>query len=297
MIGYIGLGNMGGALAARLALTREVVAFDLDEAARKRIAEAGAEAVGSLSAVAEACDVIFLCLPTSQHVEKVLMGEGGLAAVARPGTVFVDQTTGDPTITRRMAGELSGRGLTLIDAPVSGGPQGANAGTIAIMVGSDDATMTKVKPILEAISPNVFHVGGVGTGHVAKLANNLLSGGTRLMSLEAVTLAVKNGISADMAVKVLLAGGGYNFWLNKYGDSLLVRGELGSSFTLGLIHKDVKLACQMGADSGMPMLFGNMAKEFYQMTINAYAHDMPVNNIGYMMEKVANANFIPKKKV
>lgn len=296
MIGYVGLGNMGGALAARLALTQQIVAFDLNEAARKRVAETGAQAVASLNDVAERSDVIFLCLPTSQHVEKVLMGEGGLATAARPGTIFVDQTTGDPNITRRLAAELSGRGLVLIDAPVSGGPQGANAGTIAIMVGSDDATMAKVKPILEAISLNVFHVGGVGAGHVAKLANNLLSGGTRLMSLEAVTLAVKNGLTAEMAVKVLLAGGGYNFWLNKYGESLLVKGELGSTFTLGLIHKDVRLACQMGVDSGMPMLFGNMAKEFYQMAINEYAADLPVNNIGYMMEKVANANFIPKKK-
>jgi 3-hydroxyisobutyrate dehydrogenase len=295
MIGYVGLGNMGGALAERLALSRKVLAFDLNETACQRLAKAGAEIAADLRELADRCDVILLCLPTSQHVEKALKGEGGLAGALRPGTIVVDQTSGDPNITRRLATELAEQGVTLIDAPVSGGPQGAAAGTIAIMVGSDAATFEKVKPIFDAITPNVFHAGEIGAGQVIKLANNLLSGGTRLLSLEAVTLAVKNGVSAETAVNILLASGGANFWLGKYGESLLVRGEIPSSFTLGLIHKDVKLACQMGVDSGMPMFFGSPAKEFYQMAINAYSPDTPVNTIALLMEKVANANFIPKK--
>ena len=295
MIGSVGLGNMGGALAERLALSKQVLAFDLSETARQRLAKAGAEIAPSVADVAQRCDVILLCLPTSQHVETALKGEGGLAAAVRPGTIVVDQTSGDPNITRRLAAELAEQGVALIDAPVSGGPQGAAAGTIAIMVGSDAATFEKVKPIFDAITFNVFHAGEIGAGQVIKLANNLLSGGTRLLSLEAVTLAVKNGVSAETAVKILLASGGANFWLGKYGESLLVNGEIGSSFTLGLIHKDVKLACQMGVDSGMPMFFGNPAKEFYQMAINAYSADTPVNNIALLVEKVANANFIPKK--
>ena len=294
MIGYVGLGNMGGALARRLALANEVMVFDLNDAAKQDMARSGARVAADLPALAAAADLIFLCLPTSQHVESALTGTGGLADSARPGTIIVDQTSGDPNATRKLAALLAQKQVTLIDAPVSGGPQGAQAGTIAIMVGSDDATFAKVKPILETISPNIFHAGEVGAGHVIKLANNLLSAGVRLMSLEAVALAVRNGVSAKDAVSIIKAGGGNNFWLQKYGDSLLVKGELGSTFTLGLLHKDVRLACEMGATSSMPMVFGNRAREFLQTAINAYGPNDPVNKVAYLMEKSWGFDFIPK---
>jgi 3-hydroxyisobutyrate dehydrogenase len=294
MIGYIGLGNMGGALARRLAVSNDIIGYDLNAEARRQFLETGAKVALDFAGLAQATQTIFLCLPTSQHVERALLGEDGLAQYLKPGSVLVDQTSGDPAITRRLAAALAKRNIVLVDAPVSGGPQGAAAGTIAIMVGGDQAVVDRLMPTLQTISPNIFHAGEVGSGHVIKLANNLLSAGQRLMTIEAVALAVKNGVSAELAVKIMGASGGNNFWLQKYGQSLLVNGELGSTFTLGLIHKDVRLACQMGVDSGMPMLFGSQAKEFYQMAINAFGADNAVNNIAYLVEKISNVDFIPK---
>src|SRR5207253_1392880 len=144
-------------------------------------------------------------LPTSDNVRTVIFGENGIASAAKPGTLIIDQTSGDPTATRAMAAELEARGggLQLMDAPVSGGARGADAGTIAIMIGAAPAQYERIAPVLRCISPNLFHAGGVGTGHVAKLANNLLSGGQRLLSIEAMTLAVKNGIAPETAVNII----------------------------------------------------------------------------------------------
>jgi 3-hydroxyisobutyrate dehydrogenase len=291
MIGYIGLGKMGGALARRLARHHNVLGFDLNQTIRD---QASINVTSEAKEVAENCEMIFLCLPTSEHVETAVLGPGGLAAHALPGTVFVDQTSGDPKITRRIAAELAGQGHSFVDAPVSGGPQGADAGTIAVMVGCDGHTFTTILPVLRTISSNVFHAGETGCGHVAKLANNLLSSSIRMATLECITLAVKNGLSPEVAIQIFSAGGGGSFWLNKYGQSLMVEGKLGGTFALGLINKDVRLACQLGVDVGMPMFFGNLSRSMYQMALNTYASDDPVNTIAFLVEKISGADFIPK---
>ncbi|VTU45348.1 2-(hydroxymethyl)glutarate dehydrogenase (plasmid) [Variovorax sp. SRS16] len=292
-IGYIGLGSMGGALAKRLQLQHPLRVHDQSEAAVQRLVDRGATRCASSSELAGHCDIIFLCLPTSDHVRAVIFGEEGIAGAAKPGTLIVDQTTGDPTATRAMAAELSALGLALIDAPVSGGPQGADAGTIAIMVGAAPAQYDRIQPILHAISPNVFQAGDVGTGHVAKLVNNLVAGGQRLLSLEAIALAAKNGIAPRTAVDILMAGSGRNFFVERFMNSHIISGKLASGFTLGLLHKDVRLACQLGEDSGVTMLFGNMVKEFHQMTINEMGRDAQVNSVALMMDRLAGTQVVP----
>lgn len=292
-IGYVGLGSMGGALARRLQLTHPLLVHDMSEAAMQRVIERGATASSSLLDLAARCDVILLCLPTSEHIRAVIFGENGIAATAKPGTLIVDQTTGDPTETRAMAADLLAKGLELIDAPVSGGPQGADAGTIAIMVGASATQYERIQPILHSISPNVFHAGEVGTGHVAKLANNLLSAGQRLVSLEAVALAVKNGLEPHKAVEIIMAGSGRNFYVEKFMNSHILSGKLASGFTVGLLHKDVRLACKLGVDSGVTMLFGNLAREFYQMTMNEMGPDTQVNAVALVIDRLAGTHVVP----
>ena len=135
-IGYVGLGSMGGALARRLLLAHPLHVHDVNATAAQRMSNLGAKPCASGSELAVECDTILLCLPTSAEVRTAIFGPTGLAATARQGTLIVDQTTGDPTATRAMAAELAPDGIDLIDAPVSGGPRGADAGTIAIMVGA-----------------------------------------------------------------------------------------------------------------------------------------------------------------
>jgi len=293
-IGYIGVGNMGGALAKRLLLSHPLKVFDLSKESLGALVSAGAESVDSVAKLAESCDLIFICLPTSREVRVVMLGEEGIAANARRGTIVVDQTSGDPIITREIAEKVKQLGIEFIDAPVSGGVAGAAAGTIAIMVGASADQFAKVKPVVEAISPNIFHTGDVGTGHVAKLANNMLSACCRLASLEAMALATKNGMDPKTIVDVLLASSGSSQWLRLFGHAT-VEGRLNVNFTLGLSHKDVRGACQLGADSGVPMHFGNTVKDIYQMAINEMGKETQVNAVALFIDRLSGTQFVPAK--
>jgi 3-hydroxyisobutyrate dehydrogenase len=284
---------MGGALARRLLRAHSLHVYDVSEAATASLSAAGAARCASPAAVADACNVVFTCLPTSDHVRRVLFGADGIGLVPREGLLVVDQTTGDPIATRAMADELRPRGIELIDAPVSGGPHGADAGTIAIMVGASTAQYARLAPILRAVSPNVFHAGGVGTGHVAKLANNMISGAQRLLSLEAVALAVKNGIEPGTAVDIILAGSGRNFFIERFMRSHILTGKLTSGFTLELLHKDISLAVKLGGDSGVPLHFGNLAKEIYQTAKNEFGGNAQVNMVARLIDRLAGTAMVP----
>ena len=292
-IGYVGIGNMGGALASRLQLSHPLVVFDPSDSAMRSMAEKGARLAGSLRELATECDIIFLCLPTSRHVSEVIFSEDGLSQALKPGTLIVDQTTGDPNETRLMATKLSKSGVDLIDAPVSGGKMGAEAGTIAIMVGAEQGHYDRVLPILKTISPNIFHAGGIGNGQVIKLVNNLMSTVQRVLSFEAVSLATKNGVDPGIATDILLAGGGRNAYLEKLMKPRVLAGKLNVGFTLGLAHKDLRLACQLGVDSGVPMFLGNVTRELYQTSISELGRDNQVDTIGLMYDRLAGTNVVP----
>jgi 3-hydroxyisobutyrate dehydrogenase len=295
-IGYVGLGNMGGALAGRLQLQHHLLAHDRDPASVQRLVERGASACASLSDVAARSDLIFICLPTSREVREVIFGENGLATAMNPGTLVIDQTSGDPTATRAMAAELGAFGAELIDAPVSGGVQGAEAGTIAMMVGATPEQYARIHPVLAAISPNVFHTGGVGTGHTMKLVNNLLSCTQRLLSFEGVALAAKNGIEPRTAVEILLASGGRNGFLEQVMQPHVINGNLSFGYTLGLAHKDVRLACQLGIDSEMPMFFGNLTREIYQLCITEMGGDAKVDTAALVVDRLAGTHVVAQAR-
>lgn len=292
-IGYIGLGEMGGALAERLLLRHELHVFDLNPEAVARLSAKGGKPCASLKALAEQCRTIFICLPTSAHVRAVIFGENGLAPHLEAGTLIIDQTTGDPVTTRTIGEELARKQVTLIDAPVSGGADGAKAGTISIMVGAEQSDFDVAQPLLAAISPNIFHCGKVGTGHVMKLVNNMLSGGQRLMTMESVALAAKNGIDPARAVEVLLAGGARNSFLERAMGPQLVKGNLGAQFSLGLMHKDLRFACQLGVDSSVPLFYGNLTRELYQMCANERGIGDKVNSAALVFDRLAGTKVVP----
>ena len=298
-VGYVGLGNMGGALAKRLQKARSLVVYDRDPGTVRSLVELGAEAASDLSDLARRCDVVLLCLPTSDHVRQVLFGDAdveGLVDAAREGTVFVDQTSGDPLATREMAARVADRGMRLADAPVSGGIAGAEAGTIAIMVGAEPELFDAVKPVLDQISVNVFHAGGVGNGHVIKLVNNLLSGAQRLLTFEAMALAAKNGVDPDTAHTILMAGGGRNAYIEKILGPRVLQGDLNPGFTLGLAHKDVRLACDLARASGVPAFFGGVARELYQVCIAENGADAQVDTAALLVDRWAGTSVVPTKE-
>ena len=292
-IGYIGVGNMGAPMAKRLIAKHEVLVHDASAANVQRMVDAGAIACPDLAEMASRCDVIMLCLPSSVYVHNVIFGEGGLLAGLKPGTLIVDQTSGEPKATRQMAAELAEREVWFVDAPVSGGPDGANAGTVAIIVGATEAQYERLLPIFHEISSNVFHAGEVGAANVAKLANNLISVALGLVDIEAMALAVKNGIEPKKAFEILMASSGRNHYLQKIVGPHMLTGKLAAGYVVGVPHKDIKLACEMGQDVNMPLYFGNLAKQLYQMYANEIGDDAPGPAIALVMDRLAGTKMVP----
>ena len=203
-IGFIGLGNMGGALARRLLKDFTLYVWDLDRSAVEVLVDEGAIAADGPDGVgASGADFIITCLPTSAQVDEVIFSSNGLVSTISSGALIADMTTGDPMLTKNMAARLVKNRIDLIDAPVSGGVAGAEAGTIAIMIGGPAQLFEKAKSVFEAVSPNIFHAGEVGAGHSMKLINNMISSCIRLATFEGLALANKAGIEPMRFAEIL----------------------------------------------------------------------------------------------
>lgn len=293
-LGYVGLGNMGAALARRLLRTQKMRLYDLRPETMARLAELGGIASQSPKALAAESDLVMTCLPTSKDVAEAIFGRDGLAAGLKKGGIIADMTTGDPNATRAMANDLASAGITLIDAPVSGGPHGADAGTIAIMVGAPADVYARVKPIFETISPNIFHCGGVGNGHTMKLVNNVVAASVRVATFEAVTMGIKAGLSLETSARVLAKGSARSY-TTEITLPKFVKGELKTNFTLGLMHKDVRLATELGVASASPMPVCNLVREIFQTALNDQGADADVNCLIHLHERQARVEFAPKR--
>lgn len=292
-LGYVGLGAMGGALARRLLLKNKLLVYDLRPQVVADYATKGAVAAQNARALAAECNMVMTCLPTSNEVRDAIFGPDGLAAGMKPGGIIADMTTGDPNATRAMAAELKAKGITLIDAPVSGGPHGADAGTIAIMIGAPVDLYARVKPVFEAISPNVFHCGDVGAGHVMKLVNNVIAASVRAVTFEAVVMGVKNGLSIAKCAEVLNKGSARSYSTDITLPKLAKGGDIRTNFTLALMHKDVRLATELGLASSVPMPISNLVRELFQTTINDQGAGEDVNMMIRTIEKLAKVKVVP----
>ena len=295
-MGYIGIGSMGGALARRLQTAHKLIVNDIDQAAVNRFVSTGAEAA-SLRELAARCDVIFLCLPTSAHVREVIFGENGLHSELRAGTFIVDQTTGDPEKTREMAAALAADGVELIDAPVSGGVMGAEAGTIAIIIGASDEQFARIRPLVEAISPNISHAGGVGTGQVMKLVTNMIAFSQRVATLEGLALTTKMGVDPETAVDILLAGGARNKYMEVLLGPKVIRGDLRTGFTLSLALKDLNLMAQIAIDHDVPMPLNEVSRQLYASYVDELGADSQVETSALAIQGQGDTRFIPEDYV
>lgn len=293
-LGYVGIGSMGGALAMRLCESHEVEVFDLSAAAVAKLEAAGAKGLATARDVGASNDIVFVCLQTSDQVRAAIFGADGIAAGMKPGGMIVDQTTGDAIMVREMAKELEARGIDLVDVPVSGGPQYALAGTIALMAGGTDAQFERIRPVLETISPNIFHCGPVGSGHVMKVTNNLLAASQRLLTFEVVSLAVKNGLDPKTVVEAMLKGSGRNYVLDVTFQRHVLPGRLYQGFTLGLMQKDVKLATKLAGDSGVPLRIGHLVDDYYGAIIKELGPEAEVNMALCYIENAAGARVTPE---
>lgn len=245
-VGVIGLGNMGCGIA--LSLKRggyTVLGFDAAPGVAGKLEDDGVSACESVADITRDSDVLILSLPTSAIVEEVVLGEGGVAANARPGLIVVDTTTADPNSTRKVAAALGALKIGFVDGPVSGGPKGAATATMTMVLGGSNDDVAAVEPILSVISAKRVHVGPVGAGHVTKIINNLLTGVHLLATSEAIRAAEAAGVDPEKLVEALNGGSGRNSATLTNYPTWIFNDTFDSGFTMKLMRKDVRLAMEL----------------------------------------------------
>lgn len=255
-IGFIGLGMMGLPMA-RCLLSKgfSLVACDSAEAARAALAEDAPEGrlafAPAPSGVAELCDLTLLMLPNSDIVARVAEGEGGLLPALREGAVVVDMGSSIPAETRRLAQVAAGRGASLIDAPVSGSVVKARAGTLAIMIGGDDAAFGTAEAALRAMGEKIIRTGPVGSAHAMKALNNYVYAVGLLAATEALQMADKLGLDLKVFTDVLNASSGRNVATETKLRQEIISGRYAGGFQLGLMRKDLETAGAIAAETGV----------------------------------------------
>jgi 3-hydroxyisobutyrate dehydrogenase len=253
-IGIIGLGNMGRGMA--LTLKRgghRVLGFDALEATRTALSKEGIETFPNMGPVCREADMLILSLPNAAIVEAVVTGDGGVIAHAKPGLLIVETSTSHPETTRKMAALLEKAGMALIDAPVSGGPKGALAGTMTMVIGGSDADVARATPVLEAMSAKRVHIGPVGAGHVTKIVNNLLCAAHLLTGAEALRIARAAGVNSERLLEGLNAGSGRSGVTLVNFPTWVLNDAFDSGFTMKLMRKDVRLAAQFIGELGLDL--------------------------------------------
>jgi 3-hydroxyisobutyrate dehydrogenase len=268
-IAFIGLGNMGGGMAANLAKDgHDVRAFDLSAEALDRAKAAGCLAADSAIAAIEGADVVVTMLPAGKHVESVYTD--AVFAAATPGALLIDCSTIDVATAKRVAEAAATKGLVAVDAPVSGGIAAANAGTLTFMVGGSEAGFARAEPILSAMGKAVIHAGDSGAGQAAKICNNMLLGATMVATCEAFALAEKLGLDAQKFYDISSVSSGQSWSMTSYcpvpgiGPETPADRDYQGGFAVALMLKDLKLSQEAAASAGANTPMGARAAELYQ---------------------------------
>jgi 3-hydroxyisobutyrate dehydrogenase len=263
-IGFVGLGIMGRGMVKNLVEKNHPVTVwnrtpERTEALRKDLDIAIAP---SLQSLAETADTILLCVSDTPDVEAVLFGEAGLAKALRSGTTIVDLSTIRPAETKRFAHTLVEKDVTLLDAPVSGGSEGAAKGTLSIMVGGPEEAFTRIKPILEAIGTRITHMGPSGSGQTTKLMNQILVVVNMLAVGEALLLGRAADIDLLKAVRAVEAGAGGSWMLSQRAPQA-IEGYWQPGFTIDLQQKDLRLVLESARELGLPLLATSLVHQLY----------------------------------
>jgi 3-hydroxyisobutyrate dehydrogenase len=262
-VGFIGLGHMGQHMARHVAEAgHDLAAYDLrPEAVAQLTQTRGARRASSVAEAALESDVVFTSLPGPPEVTAVALGPDGLLESMRPGTVYVDLSSNSPAVVRRLCTAFGERGIVLLDAPVAGGVEGAEAGTLSVMVGGDRASFDRVRPVLDAIGTKVFYCGPSGNGAVVKLCNNLSSQAQIAAAGEILSLGVKAGVDLDTLAGVIgVSTGTCRAIVSTFPRQLFRRNFENPGFSSILSAKDTHLALELAHELGVPMPIGEIVE-------------------------------------
>jgi 3-hydroxyisobutyrate dehydrogenase len=249
-IGFIGLGVMGAPMATHLARAgHRLTLHDADSAVARSVAQAlggAALAVDSPAALAPRCDIVITMLPNGQVVQQVVLGEGGLLMGLKPGALLLDTSSAEPWLTQRTAEALAARGVTMVDAPVSGAQWGAEAAELVFMVGGSAADVARVRPLLDVMGRTVHHVGALGSGHAMKCINNLVTAITFSATMEGLTLGKRVGLDPAAMVEVLNQSTGGSWITRNHIAQRVLSRRFDDPFKLELMLKDIGIALELG---------------------------------------------------
>ena len=255
-VGFIGLGIMGGPMAANLVKAGfDVVGYNRSPEPVQRLVEQGGRGAGSLAEAVRDADVVVTMVPDSPDVEAVALGEDGIYAQAKPGTLHLDMSSIRPDVAKKVGEAGKERGMRVLDAPVSGGEQGAIDATLSIMVGGDPQDFADARPVLEAVGKTIVHVGPVGSGQTVKAANQLIVAGTIELVAEAIVFLEAYGVDTEAAVRVLAGGLAGNAILDRKAASMLRR-DFTPGFRIELHHKDMGIVTAAAREAGVVIPLG-----------------------------------------
>lgn len=270
-VAFLGLGNMGLPMALNLIQAgHQVQGFDLVQTQLEAFKASGGIPVQSASEAAKDADVIISMLPASRHVEALYFGEAGLLATANPKALLIDCSTISPKVSQAVAAAAKAKGFAMIDAPVSGGTAGAQAGTLTFMVGGDASALECARPLLEKMGKNIFHAGASGSGQTVKVCNNMLLGIQMLGTSEALRLGIANGMDPKVLSDIMSKSSGRNWALELYNPCPGVMENVPSSkgyaggFGVDLMLKDLGLATENADDLDASVPLGELSRKLYE---------------------------------
>ena len=252
-LGFIGLGIMGQGMAANLLRAGfPLTVWNRTAARAEPLAAAGAAVATSPAELAAASDIVITCVSDTPDVEAVILGEQGVIHGIRPGSLVIDMSTISPQATRAIAAALAERGVDMLDAPISGGSEGAAQGTLSIMVGGTAEALARAMPVLQAMGQRITHVGPHGAGQTVKLVNQVMVVGNCLAMSEALLLAQAGGVDLARTLEAVSGGAAGSWMLSQRGPQILAR-DWRPGFTVALQQKDLRLVLEAADQQGVPL--------------------------------------------
>ena len=264
-IGFIGMGMMGGGMAANLLKADfEMVAYDIDPAKNERFAGLGATIANGPAGVAQAASTVICIVETSAQVRDVVLGDGGILDGAQEGDTFICSATVDPIMVKELHNLLAEKGIKMLDAPVSGGVPRAESGDLSIICGGDADVVEACRPYFDAMSAKVFHMGGIGQGLAMKLCNNMITQVTRVVIAEAMALGAKAGLNPQEMFDVISVSTGNSATFQAAAPRML-SGDFSPGGTVDISYKDQELETEFAKALGVPMFMAAASQQVYQM--------------------------------
>jgi 3-hydroxyisobutyrate dehydrogenase len=273
-VGFLGLGTMGAAMAANLARAGfGVTVWNRTPSHAPELDDLGVIRADTPAEVARSSDIVVICVSDTPDVEAVLFGADGLARGARAGQLVIDCSTISPSATRTFAGRLAANGIDLVDAPVSGGSEGAQKGTLTIFCGGGAAPVERARPILAAMGRTITHVGPSGSGQAVKAVNQVILAGTYIGVAEGIVLALKAGLDVDQVVEAL-GGGAAQSWVLANRSGRMIANDYPLGFKVGLHRKDLGIALELAVEMGAELPVTELVAGFeVELTDGGHAED------------------------